>query len=572
MGKWIKLAAEHVDVLLQKQVSRKDRIQLFQNEGFDGLKTELSALGWNCEGTEDAVCAVVCMPADASVLAKLKADRCVLVAYNRGHVDAILAELVGDSFSMPNGAAACKQLEKEMMTAGYEASESNDVRGKLNEVEEVFDIYGDTLLRQMMESVKIRIDNTADSVLLVRSYIRKEEIAAKECAEKAPFLTVITRTQGSRIHELREVALCLSAQSNRDFEWIIIGHKVETAREEAVKELISELPDYLGARTRYLSVDWGTRATPLNVGFEQARGSYAVVLDDDDIVMDDWVDQFYQAAVKAPGRMLHAYCVAQKWERHQKGTVLRAIGAPDPMYCKPFDWCSQFQINSCPLHSMAFPLYAHRELNIRFDETLNVTEDWDCIMRTASLTGVIDIPVVTAIYRLWSTDTSHHVHKENEWEKTYNELVGKFGSVPLMLPAECGFVPKNFKDALRKIALQEQFKAQQQEEEKNAELESVDYREMAEKIHCSKGYKITAPLRWIASLIRFIFCGILNLLGAAVWKINVWIDRLSNRIAPKTIDIDKADEQQLFQYVVRYHRSLAFRFVWLINKITGRKA
>ena len=259
-----------------------------------------------------------------------------------------------------------------------------------------------------------------------------------ESIEDEVFLSVVTRTQGKRPEALAETLLCLTAQTEMDFELLIIGHNLDEKQKELVENIIDNLPMELHDRTRLIEVKGGTRTTPLNVGFENAKGSYIAILDDDDIVFDNWVESFKTAAKKAPGAVLHAYSLSQKWMAVRINSEidgLRAVAAHTDEFCTKFDWINEINLNTCPPVGLAFPKYAFKDLGIKFDETLNTTEDWDFLMRTAFVTGITDIEEPTCIYRLWqNAENSQTVHSPEEWRKNHLRIIEKFHSFPLLLP------------------------------------------------------------------------------------------------------------------------------------------
>ncbi len=57
--------------------------------------------------------------------------------------------------------------------------------------------------------------------------------------------------------------------------------------------------------------------------------------------------------------------------------------------------------NYTPFMSIAFPRGAVHDLGLRFDETLDTTEDWDFIVRCAAALGVESIREPTCVYRWW---------------------------------------------------------------------------------------------------------------------------------------------------------------------------
>lgn len=255
--------------------------------------------------------------------------------------------------------------------------------------------------------------------------------------EGAPFLTVITRTQGRRPDMLMETMLSLTGQSNTDFELLVMGHNLTEEQHKTVSGLISDLPDWMREKTRLIPVTGGTRTTPLNAGFDAAKGEYIAVLDDDDLVFDHWVETFHRMAEENRGKVLHAYTVIQDWETvgGDFPNTPRAAHAPEDTYCCDFDMLGELTLNKCPLCALAFPAKAFHEWGIRFDETLTTTEDWDFLMRTSFVTGVADDSEITFLYRNWlNAENSTSLHNRGEWMKNYRYVVKRFSKTPIVMP------------------------------------------------------------------------------------------------------------------------------------------
>ena len=286
------------------------------------------------------------------------------------------------------------------------------------------------------------LNDASDTLYFVRLYrsAASDETAAPRKESTHPFLSVLTRTQGHRREALTETILSLSAQSCTDFELMIVAHNVHGEQETLVRNIIASQPAWMREKIRYIPVDGGTRTTPINVGFAAAHGEYVSVLDDDDIVFDDWVESFKDAAERRPGTLLHAYTLAQNWSTipSRDGVdTLRASGEMQTQFCTDFDMLHELVQNECPPCGLAFPRHAFARYGVRFDETLNTTEDWDYIMRVAFLCGVTDIRHPTALYRLWiNAENSHTVHDEAEWRRNYLYIQDKLAKMPLLLSAD----------------------------------------------------------------------------------------------------------------------------------------
>lgn len=254
---------------------------------------------------------------------------------------------------------------------------------------------------------------------------------------KDVFASVIMRTQGRRPEALREALLCLYAQSDRDFEVIIMGHRVNAAQKNLIESILDEFDLDFRKKIRFITLNEGTRTTPINYGFSMASGEYVIVFDDDDLLFEDWIRNFHDAAKKAPGTLLHTYALAQKWkvdENLSGGNSLYAVSAPDAKYCVDFDLIRQLSLNQCPLMTIAFPKNVFHDFGFIYDESLTTTEDWDYIMRVAFICGVTDVKEPGAIYRLWeNAENSSVIHSQDEWKNNYNIIRKKHKRIPIVL-------------------------------------------------------------------------------------------------------------------------------------------
>lgn len=295
----------------------------------------------------------------------------------------------------------------------------------------------DTLLGQYIKYINGLVEIKDEKYL--NDYLPVIEREQEKNAGKKPFLSVVTRTQGKRPEMLRETLLSLSAQTEEDFEVILIGHKLNETQRALVSQILSDMPQKLQDKIRFIELNYGNRTTPLNLGFSYAHGEYISILDDDDVVFDNWVEKFREAANKMPGRVLHAYTIAQRWQVVETDCGLlglRASGEPSNTYCKDFEMIKQIELNVCPPVGLAFPAFAFQKMGIIFDETLDTTEDWDFLMRTAFIFGVTNIREPTCMYRLWTNaENSQTVHNQDIWQKNYAIIQEKIKSMPVILPA-----------------------------------------------------------------------------------------------------------------------------------------
>ncbi|MBL8916044.1 MAG: glycosyltransferase [Archangium sp.] len=265
-----------------------------------------------------------------------------------------------------------------------------------------------------------------------------ESFLESQVQPRRPFLSVVTRTQGKRLDTLREVLLCLSAQTCDDFEVLIIGHRLDDERQMLVRQLIEESCEPLRSRVRLVLVNHGTRTTPLNVGFSEARGQYISILDDDDVPFAHWVEEFLKLSITAPGRMLRTVAVRQEFDEVQTRSGRKSVRAMSGMhrdYPDRFDLLKQLCMNFTPNTALAFPRSAFHDFGLRFDESLTTTEDWDFLMRVAFICDVASSDQITCIYRWWRTSASSRTeHAEEEWQRNLERILEKFDQEYLILP------------------------------------------------------------------------------------------------------------------------------------------
>lgn len=252
-----------------------------------------------------------------------------------------------------------------------------------------------------------------------------------------PFLSIVMRTQGTRLQCLVEALTCLAGQSNTDFEVLVLGHRLTVEAQLGVERVIADLPTWMRERTRLVRVEHGRRAAPLNVGFTEARGHYIAILDDDDIPIGHWVETFASLAERHPGQMLRAVSARQDIV---ECTVLdrvgiRSTGSIEDIYPATFDFVDHLRQNFTPNTAIAFPRGIYHDMGIHFDESLTTTEDWDFIMRAASVVGVASAPTITSLYHWWVQGASSRTdHDNGEWDRNFQAILRKFDENPVLMP------------------------------------------------------------------------------------------------------------------------------------------
>ncbi|MFK4258867.1 methyltransferase domain-containing protein [Agrobacterium tumefaciens] len=357
-------------------------------------------------------------------------------------------------------------------------------------------LAGGTTLNTFLKHLRDGVDSAANINQFVRLVVAGPKIRDRaylsedEKSRHRPFLSVVTRTQGKRLHCLVEMLTALSAQSDRDFEVVVIGHKVPHDRQIKIERVLDDSPEWLRKKIRFIKVDEGNRTRPLNIGFEEAEGDYIAILDDDDIPMAHWVSTFRELSLKKPGALLRTIAARQEIEtvRINGNDGIRSTGALIP-YPAEFDLIQHLVSNQTPPVALAFPRGVFHDLNMRFDETLTTTEDWDYLLRVALVVGVSWCEEVTSVYHWWklSEESSRTDHDQAEWMENHQAINRKIDMLPILLPAGSA----RYLRELRTLANSGWHGS-------SVVPSQGAYREEARKILSSKSWKWSKPLRWPA--------------------------------------------------------------------------
>ncbi len=256
-----------------------------------------------------------------------------------------------------------------------------------------------------------------------------------------PFLSVVTRTQGSRLQCLEEVLTCLAGQTSRDFELLLACHRIEDDRLESVRAACAATPEWLQQRTRVLTITREGRSAPLNDALDVAQGRYFAVLDDDDTVTSRWVETFSRLEAQGAGTVLRSTAARQEVEAlemvadgDRPVVVPHPIGPAHPWWPSEFVLADHLVDNASPCMTLAFPRWLFDDLGFRYDEDLSTLEDWEFLMRAAVVVGVTASPEVTGIYRVWVTgEGSRHLHDDATWAADRKRVIDRLDATPIIL-------------------------------------------------------------------------------------------------------------------------------------------
>lgn len=423
----------------------------------------------------------------------------VLSVPNFGHDD-ILLKLICDRVDITETGLLDKThvnlfTEKRLISLcrefGLHESGKNDIILAMSDQhfpENLLTLTPKSSINQLIRNLREDIDNNGNVNQFVRLFLPGPVSREEEDTIKRPFLSIIIRTIGSRIEALKEVLLCLTGQRSTDFEVLIIGHNLTEERIISVEEVIEQTPEWIRKKIELIPVNGGNRSRPLNVGFSKANGHYISILDDDDLVLGNWVETFKELSKNNYGNILRTISAKQEFitvKSRFSNVSARAISSFD-LYADEFNLLEMFDHNECPGLCLAFPRSIFHDFGLRFDESLNTTEDWDFTMRSAFICGVANKPEVTNIYRWWvDGGTSQDHHTKEEWIENNQYVRRKLNSKYIILP------PGYVKTIVDYVSL---------DKKKKMESKIQKKRKLAKSLLNSNSWRVTKPLRWFKPL------------------------------------------------------------------------
>lgn len=208
-------------------------------------------------------------------------------------------------------------------------------------------------------------------------------VALQQTERPQPLVSVLVRS--SNRPELMQALRSVGEQIYPNIEICVVN---------ATGQTHAPLPDFIGTRPLRL-LDVGRplgRSEAANALLEQARGDYALFLDDDDWLMPSHIASLAGALQKDPA-VLAVYgdtiCVEQDREGHWH--EVRRFEGDIQIGALPFD-------NKLPIHAVLFRRSAVAHLC--FDTAFDLFEDWDWWLQLTQHGTFAHVPGASAIYRI----------------------------------------------------------------------------------------------------------------------------------------------------------------------------
>ena len=285
-----------------------------------------------------------------------------------------------------------------------------------------------------------------------------------------PLVSVIIRSMDRTV--LGEALASLASQTWNKLEVVLVNAK--GGQHGAVAEHCGRFP------LRMVNQGGAALSRPqaANTGLDAALGEYLAFLDDDDTIDPDHLSALL-AVLQAQTEVSVAYAGVRCMERGDcEQKVSRIFGAP------LYSTAQLLAGNFIPIHAPLFP----RQLlqYARYDETLEIYEDWDFWLQLAQHAKFVYSNQVTATYFTGGTSgVSPQAPDMDAVRRATRALFAKWMRL----------TPDDFK------GICDLYHSASAELQKN-HAEIALLQEQLQEIRSSTSWRITAPLRWLKTRLK----------------------------------------------------------------------
>jgi peptidoglycan/LPS O-acetylase OafA/YrhL/GT2 family glycosyltransferase len=248
-----------------------------------------------------------------------------------------------------------------------------------------------------------------------------------------PMISIVTRTYRGRHDYLRQAAAAVFNQTYGNLEWIVIEDGGDTLKDE-----FAEICKGAPCRVRYFPLDKVGRSRAGNEGLQQARGEWAMFLDDDDLLYADHVEVL-AAALAANKACVAAYSLSWLIPTHRNtdGSLTEGDYSTPTLFHQTYDYQVLMHHNFIPIQAVLFEraLFVERG---GFDTELDQLEDWNLWLRYGYRNQFAYVAKTTSLFRVPADaelmaqrqallDTAYRTaaQRASAWREEYDQKIGR---------------------------------------------------------------------------------------------------------------------------------------------------
>jgi GT2 family glycosyltransferase len=232
-----------------------------------------------------------------------------------------------------------------------------------------------------------------------------------------PMVSIIVRTK-DRPRLLKRALQSIVAQTYRPIEVVLVN---DGGCELDIEEIIIMLGD---VSLNYIRLETNTgRAHAGNIGIENAKGEYLGMLDDDDELYPDHIATLAVMLLNGPNMIAYADAETVFMELDADGNFIEK--GKQLSYRHDFTPEVFFIQNYIPFMCLLFDRKVFS--TIRLNESFDLFEDWDLLLRLSQKYRFTHISKITSKYNQWSDESqiNRRANTEDFSKKAYLQVLQK---------------------------------------------------------------------------------------------------------------------------------------------------
>ncbi len=214
-------------------------------------------------------------------------------------------------------------------------------------------------------------------------------------------LSLVTRLGDEGFPEIYDLQLCLMAQKDLNFHWIILLRPSAHKFESELQLNLQRSPE-LYKRTKVIRCKTDNRSKLLNSALQLVNNGHFTVFDDDDLPFSNFVSVIRESIAKSNGDLIIRTQVVQVETIHVRLNQFKyqvAKGKALSLWPDTYNRYDHMSRNQTPCMAISYPVKLLKKNNLEWDEKLDAVEDWDLLVRASGFIPVLSIATPTSIYR-----------------------------------------------------------------------------------------------------------------------------------------------------------------------------
>ena len=241
-------------------------------------------------------------------------------------------------------------------------------------------------------------------------------------------VAIATRLGREGFPLIYDLQICLAAQRDKNFTWLILLRPSAHRFEKILKSELEQTED-LWSRTKIIKCSTDNRSKLLNIALRNVSTGYINIFDDDDLPFSNFIETIRNEARNMNGMSIirtQTFQIETESNLVQGRAYNIAMSNGNNLWPEAFQRLSHLDRNLTPCMAVSYPIKLVKKFHLTWDETLDAVEDWDFLIRSSDVIEVKSTNVVTSIYRRADKEyRSKKLLSNKAWKESENKVRAK---------------------------------------------------------------------------------------------------------------------------------------------------